>query len=283
MSAAVTLFRRRCRVVVGTIEVVPLESDPSKALTVGFKVDKSLDQTPNKAELRIFNLHPTHRAQVAEQSTVPVQIDAGYEEGASTIFLGRLSSSKSIPDGAGNWITTLSSADGAVEAKTNRVSVSVAKGAATDVVLRAVVSALGVAEGNVSDAIAKIKANALGQLFASGTVLHGRAAVEMTRICRSVGLRWSVQDGKLQFLSLRQALAGKAVLLSSSTGLVETPTVDPKGVLKARMLMAPDVFPGRLLVLQSKVHGGQWRIEKTSHTGDTKAADWFIDIEAKRN
>jgi hypothetical protein len=95
-------------------------------------------------------------------------------------------------------------------------------------------------------------------------------------------LQWSVQDGKLQFLALRTALAKEAILLSSDTGLLDSPTVDQKGILKARMLLAPDVFPGRLVVLKSKAFNGQWIIQKTSHVGNTHEGDWHIDIEAKR-
>ena len=279
--AGVTLFRRRCRVVVDTIEVVPLEEDPSRALTVRFRVDKSLTAEPNKAEVHIFNLSPDSRSQLAARADVPVLIEAGYAEGSSCIFLGKLRSVQTVREGA-DIITSLSSGDGELEYKTGRVSVSVKRNTPTDVALRELAKALGVEEGNLADAVAKIKANALGQMFAAGTVFHGQAARQMTSACRSAGLTWSIQDGKLQFLGLREALKGEAILLTPETGLVDSPTVDPKGVLKARMLMAPDVFPGRLLVLKSAQLEGQYRIEKTTHTGDTAGNDWFVDVEAKR-
>lgn len=278
---AVTLFRRRCRVVVDNIEVVPIETDPSRALTVTFRVEKSLTPTPNKAEVQIRNLNPDHRAQLASKPDVPVLIEAGYEEGSSALFLGKLRTAPSIIDGA-DWVTSLSCGDGEVEIATKRVSLSVKKNTPTDVVLREIVKALGVLEGNVNEAVAKIKANAVGQMFSGGTVLHGQAAREMTNVCRSCGLTWSVQDGKLQFLGIREALKGEALLLSPETGLVDSPSVDNKGVMRARMLMAPDVFPGRLLVLKSRSLEGQYRIEKTVHTGDTSATEWFVDLEGKR-
>lgn len=279
--AGVALFRRRCRVVVDTIEVVPLEADPSKALTVRFVVHKSLTPEPNKAEIHIFNLNPDHRAQLAAKPDVPVLLEAGYQEGSSCIFLGKLRSVETVRDGA-DIRTSLQSGDGELEYKTGRVSVSVKKNTPTDVALREIAKALGVDEGNLSDAVTKIKANALGQMFSGGTVIHGQAARKMTDVCRSAGLTWSIQDGKLQFLGLREALKGEAILLTPETGLVDSPTVDPKGVLKARMLMAPDVFPGRLLVLKSASLEGQYRIEKTTHTGDTNGNDWFVDVEARK-
>lgn len=279
--AGAALFGRRCRVVVDTIEVVPLEVDPAKALTVRFKIDKSLAATPNKSEIHVVNMNPEHRALVEAVPQVPVLLEAGYEEGSSVLFLGKLRTARSVKDG-GDWITSLSSGDGELAYQKGRVSVPIKKGTPTDVGLREIVKALGVAEGNLKDAVNKIKSNALGQMFAAGTVFHGQAAREMTSVCRSCGLTWSIQDGKLQFLGLREALAGEAILLSASTGLVDSPTVDPKGVMKCRMLLAPDVFPGRLLVLQSLAVEGQYRIEKTTHTGDTAETDWFVDIEGRR-
>lgn len=276
-----TLFQRRCRVVVGTTEVVALDADPSKGLTCRFQVEKTLAPSPNKAELHVFNLTPSRVAAIALVPDVPVQIDAGYEGGSSTLFLGKLRTAQTAKDEQGNIVLSLASGDGELEYRASRVSVSVKKNTPADVVVRDIVKSLGVLEGNLNEAIAQIKANA-GQLFTSGYAAHGNAARELTKITRSAGLTWSIQDGKLQFLSLRDALKGEAVLLTPETGLVDAPSVDNKGVMKARMLMAPDVFPGRLVVLKSQFLNGQYRIEKTVHSGDTAGNDWYVDIEGKR-
>ncbi len=266
---------------VDTLEVVPLEEDPSKALTVRFSVEKTLATTPNKAELQILNLNPDHQAELASAPEVPVSIEAGYAGGSSTIFVGRLRRAITVQEGP-DVVTSLSSGDGAVEAKQARVSLSLKKDGSSDIVLRELARALGVSEGNLSQAVSTLKSSPLARVFGEGTVIYGPAARQMTHVCRSAGLTWSVQDGKLQFLQLRQALPGEAILLRSDTGLLDSPTLDPKGVLKARMLLAPDVAPGRLLVLESKRLQGQFRIEKTKHVGDTSGTDWHIEIEAKR-
>lgn len=285
--SAIDLFRRRCRVVVDTIEVVSLSTlegdavDPATQLTVRFSVTKSLTPEPDKAEVSIFNLNRDHRSQLSELGEVPVSIEAGYEQATSVIFLGKLRTGRPVREGA-DVIVHLSSSDGGPEFQRSRIGKSYKKGTPTDVVLKDIVAALGVPDGNIKAAVAAINANALGQMFASGTCLHGRASDEMTRVCRSVGLTWSTKDGKLQFLKLREALATEAVLLSPETGLVDAPSVDAKGVLKCKMLIAPDVVPGRLLVLRSEFLEGQFRIEKTVHTGDTYGTDWYIDIEGRR-
>lgn len=273
-----TQFRRRCRIVVGTTEVIGIAQDPSLALTVRFQVEKTLT-TPNKAEVHIFNMLPERRAAIAALDATPVQIDAGYEDGFSTIYLGTLRSAQVTRDGA-DVILSLSSGDGEAAYK-KRASFSVKKGTQADVVIRQLALALGVLEGNLSEAISKIKASPVAQVFTDGTVIQGNAAREMTNICRAAGLTWSIQDGKLQFLSVKESLKGTAILLTPTTGLIDQPSVDNKKVLKARMLMAPDVFPGRIVVIDSEFVKGQYRIERTIHSGDTSGQDWFIDIEGK--
>lgn len=268
----VELFRRECTIVVDTVKVTDLR--------MSFRVERSLQPTPNKAEVKIWNLNPDNRARLAAKKDAAVQIDAGYEGGASTLFLGNLRTALTTRDGA-DIITTLSSGDGEKAHQTARVALSVKKDTDTGLVLRELVKALGVDEGNLSAAVSTVQGAGLGKLFSAGTVIHGNAAREMTRITRSVGLTWSVQGGKLQFLGLKQALAGEAILISAETGMVGAPSVDNKGVMKARMLLAPDVFPGRLAVLKGEFLQGQYRIEKTVHAGDTHGSDWFVDVEGR--
>jgi hypothetical protein len=267
------LFLRYFRVVVDTIEI--------KSLDVRFKIEKNLKAQPNKAEISIFNLNEAHRSQLEQLPTVAVSVEAGYVGGSSMIFLGdlrRASSQDSGPD----IITTISSGDGEKAIQTARVNVSIRKGTPSDVVIKTVAKALGVGEGNLNKAVSTIKGAGLGTLFQDGTVISGSAAREMTSLCKSVGFTWSVQGGKLQLLPLQKTLEGEALSIKPDTGLIGSPSVDNKGVMKCRTLLIPDVFPGRKLVLESARLKGQYRIEATTHTGDTSGQDWYIDIEGKR-
>jgi hypothetical protein len=266
------LFKRKIRVVVNTIEITDL------AMT--FTVKKSLKPEPNTADLTIHNLNPDHRSALEQLKTATVLIEAGYEEGTSTLFVGDLRTAVSVDEGP-NIITKLSSGDGEKAVKQARVKVSLKKGAANPAkVLESVAKSLGVQEGNLSQALGKL--SGLSNCFSEGAVISGSAFKEMNAVCKSLGLTWSIQDGKLQILSLRTALEGVAIKLSPSTGLIGSPTVDNDGVLSAVMLLAPDVFPGRKLVLDSKRLQGQYRIETCEYQGDTHGTDWYIKLEGKR-
>lgn len=279
MSDPVSLYGRAYRITVGTLEI-----DSSKALvplSVQFSVKKNLKPEPNKAEISIVNLKEDHRTQIDQAGSVPVKIEAGYKGHMSMLFLGDLRTSISVRNGP-DFITSVASGDGEKAIRTARVNKSIKKGTPIDDVLKTAARAIGVSDGNLNQAVAQLKFSTVGSLFAEGTVLSGNAAREMTALCRSVGMSWSVQNGKLQLLPIGQALKAEAIKCSATTGMIGSPSVDNKNVLSVRMLMAPDIEPGRLLVLDSLYLKGNYRIEETTHAGDYRGNDWYVDIKGQR-
>lgn len=278
-GAPILLFNRALRLV-----VAPKGSPTGieiKDLRVAFSVSKTLKPEPNTAEIKIWNLNGDHRSQLEQLPTALVTLEAGYVAGTSLLFSGELRTSLTVREGP-DLITTLASADGEKAHRTARVNVAIKKGMPADKVIKEVAKALGVTPGNLDAALSKIKASPLRTLFSEGTVVTGQASREMTALCRSCGLVWSIQDGKLQLLGLREALEGSAILLAPSTGLIGSPTVDNEGVLSVRTLIIPDLIPGRKIVVESERLKGQYRVETTQHAGDNGADDWYVDVEAKR-
>lgn len=270
------LFDRRAVLVVSTIRI-----ETSNSLRISFQVTKDLKPTPNKATIKVYNLSPTHQQQLESlaPSGIPVQLEAGYKEGTSQIFSGRLRVCHTMREGP-DLITTIESGDGHEQIQQSRVSTSFAKGASNQTVLKTVALAVGVAPGNLNDAANKL---AGASVYANGTVCFGSAAAEMTRICRSLDLEWSVQSGKLQILPRSKALEGKAIRLSQDTGMLGQPSVDQKGVMSVHMEMQPNVFPGRLIVLEALRLKGQYRIQQTVHSGDSRSEEpWEVAAQAKK-
>lgn len=288
------LFNRVASVTVGTTKFTSLDC--------AFKIEKSLKPEPNTCELRIYNLNPEHRAALEELNPptkagsslakkkdqqhratrgIPCKIEAGYEGGTSLLWLGDLRTAHSIHDGS-EWVTVLESGDGEKAWQNARVNVSYGPKTPVDTVIRAMVRALGVGEGNLSQVVHKLQVSGAGRIIPHGTVISGRVATELTDWCRSCDLEWSIQDGALQIVDRGKALAGRAIKLSSKTGLIGSPTVDIDGVMTCRMQMIPDVRPGSLLVIDALRLKGAYRIEKASWMGDTSGGDWTIEVDAKR-
>lgn len=254
-----------------------------------FRVEKSLKPEPNKCTLQIWNLSRDQRAQIEQMrpkkgdvTGIPVLIEAGYEAtGTSQIFLGDLRTAFSERVGP-DWITTVESGDGEQAQQTARINQSFGPRTSPEVVLNAIVRTLGIGEGNVAKTLAKLRVTGVANLYEQRVTLSGRAADVLTNFTRSAGLEWSIQDGALQILDRDKVLDGFAVRLNASSGLVESPSVDPKGVLTCKMLVQPSIRVGALLVLESLTARGNYRIERAAWECDTHGRPWYVTVEAKR-
>jgi hypothetical protein len=270
---SVSLFKREIRVIVDTLDITGLD--------VKAVIKSNLRPEPNTCDLQIINLNRDHRSQLEQKKSAVVQIEAGYENATSVLFVGNLRTSLSVEEGP-DIITSLNSGDGERAIRSARINVSIHKDTKTIDVLQTIVRALGIEEGNLNDAVTLLQTSGIADIFSEGTVISGSASREMTNICRTAGLSWSVQKGKLQLLPLRTALAGLAIKLSGKTGLIDKPTVDTNGVLTARTLMIPDLIPGRKIVLESERLSGQYRVEECTYSLDTAGSDWYIELTGKR-
>lgn len=283
-TAGLPLFSRKAIITIDTLQIQGAtggDAQGAGGLDVKFSIKRNLKAQPNTCDLTIYNLNPDHRSQIEQKKVARVQVEAGYQSGTSVLFVGDLRTSLSVWEGP-DCITSLSSGDGEKAIRTARVKVSIKKGTQTGDVLKALAAALGVGQGNLNSAVSKLQAAGVGSIFSMGTVLSGSASKEMTNVCRSSGLTWSIQNGALQLLPLKTALDGTAINLTPQTGMIGSPTVDNNGVLSTKMLLMPDVFPGRKLVIKSDRLQGQYRIEEVNSSGDTSSTDWYHDIKGKR-
>lgn len=268
-----TLFGRRVTVQVSTLLL--------EGFDVSFDISKSLSpKTPNTAELKIWNLNAAHRKQLQEAERVFVSIEAGYESGTSLLFRGDLRDVVSLRESA-DWVTTVTS-DSGRRARKARIVKSFAPGSTVGDVLNAAAKAMGVKLGNSAQRIvnAKITGTSASSFF-NGYALAGAIEHEIDRIARSCGLEWSVQDDELQFLDFGAPLAQIAVKLTPETGLIGSPEPGNKGIVEARTLIIPDLYPGRRVEVQSEHVQGMFRVETTKHSGSTFGRDWYVDMQLK--
>jgi hypothetical protein len=285
------LFDRVATLVVGTLDLT--------GFRFKFHVEKSIKPEPNTVRIEVYNLSPDHRSALAEivpgkklakkgkgktspslHGKIPVQLEAGYRDsGPQLVFLGDLVTVDSERDGP-DWITTITSGDGARNYRTARINQTFRKGTTVQAAMQSIVKVLGLGQGNLGQ-IRPTDANGSGVLV-SGMSVSGPAARAMSDLCRSAGLEWSCQDGTLTILEQGKALAGKALVLDRASGMISSPNVDGDGILKVKTLMIPGVQIGRLVVVDATQVKGNFRIEKVTTEGDTHGSDWGHEIEAKR-
>lgn len=262
------LFRRAWRVQVGTLD--------ASTLACKFKVQRTLAMgRAGHAEIVIYGLSPEHRREIisAPRRRTFVELHAGYADGMSLLFRGDLRKAVQARDGT-EWSVTVTAGDGEHAIRNARVSRSFAAGTTLSTVVRAIADAMGVGVGNALDAFRGASLGAVGDTFPEGTLVHGLAAAELTRLCDSTRLTWSVQDGNLQVLPLGGALAREAIRLSADSGLVGAPEIVNRRTVNVKTLMIPGAVPGQQVVLDSAVISGVWRISEAEYVGDTHGSDW---------
>lgn len=273
------LFGRAYRLVVGDLDV--------SSLDIRFEVKKTLKAEPNTCEIKIYNLSEESRKKLEtpKGGKLAVRLDAGYEGSTAQIYLGEVRAAKSVGDSP-DIVTEISTGDGEKAAQKVRLTRPVGPGAKAGDVLLDLAAALqkaGVGIGNTSAVAAALASKGFAEIHGkNGSLLHGRVVDQITDLCRSCGLEWSIQDGNLQFLDRGFALKGKAIQLDTSSGLIDAPTVDSNGVLEAVSLLIPDLKPGVLVNVDSVGVKGGYRLTHVEYTGDTRGNEWYCKLHGKR-
>ncbi len=248
-----------------------------------FKVKKTVRPEPNTATVQVFNLADPSRHVLEDASKLVMRLEAGYvDTGTSQLYLGQVRSAWTTLDGTTST-TTITTGDSEKEIAEARIHVPIGPGVPVAHALQAIAKALKVGDGNIAQAIVLLQTKGVAAMFGPGRMISGNAARELTDICRSARLEWSIQDGQLQILDLNKPLADKAILLSPDTGLEGSPTIDynatskgKKGgvYVKAKVRLIPELAPGRKVVFDSKFVKGGFRIEEIEYSGDTHGNDW---------
>ena len=263
------LWKRAMEVTVGETLIT--------GLRMQFKVLRHLKGEPNTAELKIWNLSQDTRSKMQVKG-IPVLIEAGYEESISQVFLGNMRTPTHVRD-VTDLVTTMQAGDGETATRASRINHSFAKGVSVGDVLKVIAEKLSV---NVEDAVKKLKNGQIrGVLteFVNGFAASGSAWNELERLLSSTGLEASIQDGELQVLEKGQPNQAKAVLLRTDSGLIGSPEIGEKGLVKAKSLLQPGIYPGRKVEITSKFVDGFFRCDSVMHSGDTWGQEWYSEIE----
>ena len=283
-------YLRKCTLIVAGASGEGLDLSPMRIV---FKTKKSDAQTPNTAEIRVYNLAPATAQQIRKEFTT-VTLQAGYESNYGIIFTGNI---KQVRFGRENGTDTyidIAAGDGDDAYNFAVVNTTLAAGAKQSDQIAAAGRAMegrGVGVGYV----AETGAAALPR----GKVMYGMARDYLRQSAKASSTTWSIQDGKLQLVSLTGTLPNQAILLNSKSGLVGTPEQTNDGI-KARCLLNPLLKIGGKIMIDEKdvaeaklpdtdkkadankpasiASDGQYRVLTIEHSGDTRGNDWYSDI-----
>ncbi len=247
-----------------------------------FQVDKSDRVEANKARVEIMNLSEDTRNRIKTLDDQLI-IRAGYVEatGEEVLFTGRVSRVEHrypVPD----IVSRIEAGDGATELRERRSSVSFSGGTDMQQIVQKLVDDFGL---EIRDSIDVPRLR-----WTQGFSYAGPTREGLRKVLDRAGLDYSIQNGFLQIVERGGANRKTAVLVSSSTGLLSSPSpLDDQGgsLTEAkrkpgwafRTLLQPQIEPGGTVQLESREARGMFRVNSVRHQGDTHGADWFSEVE----
>lgn len=270
------LFKRTYKITIGGLDVTGLRA--------AFSIKKTLKKEPNTCTIKLYNLNEDSREELSDSKVLDVEIEAGYDDDNSSLYLGQLRGGVSQIEGP-DVTTILSSGDGDKAFQSARLQIPIGPKTPADVALLAIAKTLNVGMGNASLAAAKLASKGVS-LFPVATTISGSSARAMTAFCKSAGLEWSIQDGALQILDLNKALDERPYVLSYDSGLVGSPAVSYEAktgdkIVSAECLLLPGLKPGLRVMFDSVFVKGLYRIEECEYDCDTYGDNWGIRLTCR--
>jgi len=281
-------FMRKCRIMV-------LPSDTGKAYDVSdlrctFNIEKALSETPNFAQICIYNTSLEFRSMVSAKGG-EVTVEAGYEGGTfGMIFRGRIVQVMFDYEGGVDTVLTLICQDGDVFLNSQIIMGTMAAGSTGADVVNA--CAQKIEKGVISDAVQT-------HPLPRGRVLFGKAAEYVRQVTHQTNTQMYVDDGVLNVVASRDY--GNVIIeLHPDNALLGEPSQTDDGV-SAKCLLNPSMRLNSIVFINSAFikakaasptadngafgmveysRNGLYRILKITYEGDTRGEAWYCNFEA---
>lgn len=278
-------FKRNIAVTVYRMQPDAFFAEPSNTNAIVFrdqhmrvKIEKSLTEQPNTAEIEIFNLAERSRSEFKIKPAL-VRVEAGYGTELARLFDGDITFADSAHMGV-DWVTKVSVAEGGRAYANATVNRSYKAGATYATAIGETAKSMGLKmPGNVKDA------KELGRQFVSGVSLTGPSRDQMSKLLKPHGMSWSVQNRQLQILKENGVRPDEAIVISSKTGMIGSPIVgapkepgDPISI-KVKTLLEPALLPGGRIKVISEGITGLFKIDKVTITVSNFEQDYYSDVD----
>lgn len=267
------------------------------ALHFTFTVRASDVETPNEAEIRLYNAKPdTVNSVVNEFNQVVLQ--AGFGGQLATIFKGTVKQYRQGKEKNTDTFLDILAADSDELYNFGTVNQSIAGGSTPADRFNAICDSLGAPQ----DPNAQGYLGATGGVLPRGKVLFGLGRQYMRDIANSSATRWSFQNGAITLIPLTGYLPGTPVIIDGTSGMIGVPEATDQGV-EVDILINPFIRIGQTVQINSKdivqtaikQQGypnyssisyiasvppglGTYRVMVAEHQGDTRGNTWYTHL-----
>lgn len=288
-------YLRKLSIALGTPSGDALEFSDFR---VKFEIRRGDWQTPNSADVTIYNLSDATKNRVTKEFT-QLAVQAGYPGNFGIIFTGEVKQYRNGRESQTDNYLKITAADGDRAYNFATLALTLAAGTKPKDEIQAMLASMasfGVTQGYVPE------------LSTNGRV-RARTFYGMTRdalrdFAEDNGLNWSIQDGKLTLIPHTSFIPGEIPVISVQTGLIGIPEQTQNGI-EIRTLLNPSLKIGQLIKLDATVSlyrypldtnpttqtnnialsqssklnsAGLYYVMSADHSGDTREQSWYSDL-----
>jgi hypothetical protein len=260
---------REVRILQGPSSV---EGKQFKDQRISFKIKKTSDGKPNKANIQLYNPNPDTISLVQSRGAV-VQLFAGYD------FPWMLFRGNPVKDGINierngpDRILRIEANDGGRALALTRLDLNFGENTTLKQALNAVAIQSGLGVGFVGD----VEDFDLPY----GMRLEGSPAEALERIAQISGADFSIQDNAIQILKQEKGTDEPAVLFSTANGNLLRVARKEKGRVAVTSMLEGSIRPGRRFVCASEYINGFFKAIDVEHTGDLWEDAFTTQITAR--
>lgn len=262
---------------------------------VKFSIKRSTAQTPNAADIRVYNVSKETAIQIRSEFK-KVVMQAGYTGNFGIIFQGNIKQVIIGRESATDTFIDIIAGDGDNFYNHAIVNTTLAAGSNQQDQIKACIktgAALGITAGYLGGTT---ETPALPR----GKALFGNSRNYLRASARTTNNEWSIQDGQVTFIPKATYLPGEAVVITSKTGMVGTPEQTNEGV-NVKCLINPKIkiggrakldnytikllpvnltlTPGSATNTQVPLaSNGVYFVLAIEHSGDTRGVDWYTKL-----
>lgn len=287
-------YLRRLECVIGNTAQALDFSD----LRVSFRIHRGDFQTPNTADIRIWNVAP-ETANLLQNEFTDVVLSAGYQDSNfGQIFQGSIKQVRQGRIDQKDSYVDVTAADGDEAYNFASIVYSLAAGRPPKDHVQAMLQTMAkleIGRGAVPD----FTTNALPR----GCVFYGATKDELRDFSITNDVNWSIQDGLLTFIPVAGPIQSGVIIVSPDTGLVGVPEQTQNGI-SVRADLNPNLKIGQVIQITDTINqlrldisplsqGDNQVFQKTTgklngqgfyyvmvadHFGDTRGNDWYTDM-----
>jgi hypothetical protein len=272
-------------------------------LRIKFSVKQTDSQSPNTADIRVYNVSEETALSMLINLNPPsgisfstpgrVVLQAGYQSNFGVIFQGNIKQIILGRESATDTFVDIVAGDGHLAYNYAIVNTTLAAGSSPAQQIAAASTPMN--PYNVK--LGYISPQQQTYLPRS-KVMYGNARNYLRSIAQSQNQTWSIQSEQITFIPKTSYLPGTAVVITSKTGLIGTPQQTNEGV-NVKCLLNPIIkVGGRINIAEATVQNfkimpnsnssaniappltqdGNYYVLTLEQTGDTRGVEWYTNI-----